>query len=243
MKVAVITPHWNTAVLALHRNIESVANQKTNHDVHHFLIADGYNCDQQDAVIKSFPNTTHIRLPVDCDDVGATPSVIGAYVARALGYEAFMFLGDDNIFLDDHVESCVNKHLNTQAEVVVARRFFMTPDGEQLHIPEEPGHVDANCLALFGRSIRYAHMMTMMPKPLLEINDRIFRQVLMSRFKFAFTDKATVGYTTKWASHYRYLGREVPSWAKENAGRNAQIWFGKCSEDVKKDWMDYLIKT
>lgn len=242
MKIAVITPHWNTPVEYLQRNMGSVAMQETNHDVHHFLIADGHDCDEQDALIKSFQKATHIRLPIDCNDAGSTPCVIGSYVARSLGYEAYFFLGDDNIFLRDHVESCVTAHLQTKCDVVASQRFFMTPDGEELPIPEEIGHIDANCLALFGNAIRYHHMSAMMPKSLSQINDRIFIKVLSSRFKIALTNKKTVGYATKWAAHYRLLGREVPPWSKESVGGEAQKWLDETPENIKNDWFNYLYK-
>lgn len=240
MKVAVITPHWKTPVQYLRRNLESVAWQETGHEIHHFLVADGYDCDEQEAVIKSFPKTTSIRLPVDCNDVGATPSVIGAYIARSLGYEGYFFLGDDNIFVAEHIESCVSKHLETKADVVASKRFFMTPDAEPLPIPEEPGHIDANCYALFGRAIRYIHMCAMMPKPLLQVNDRILQKVFSSRFEIAFTNKRTVGYATRWSEHYRFLGREIPSFAKPSTGEDSRIWHETTPEDVKADWFEYL---
>lgn len=240
MKIAVITPHWKTPVEYLRRNLKSVADQYALHEMHHFLVADGYECDEQEAIIKSFPNTTSIRLPVDCDDAGATPGVIGAYIARSLGYEGFFFLGDDNIFTIDHIDSCVKARAQTKCDIIASKRFFMTPEGERLQIPEEANHVDANCWALFGNAVRYIHMFAMMPKPLLQINDRIFQDVIASRFKIAFTNKETVGYATKWAAHYRFLEREVPVWAKENTGQDAQKWYETTPENIKTDWFNYL---
>ena len=240
MKIAVVTPHWKTPIEYLKRNIESVLGQKTEHEVHHFLVADGYDCKEQDQLIKSYHNTTHIQLPVDCDDAGATPSVIGAYIARSLGYEAYFFLGDDNIFLDNHVESCVRIHLQTKASLVASDRFFMTLEGEILPIPEEKDHIDANCWAFFGDTVRYFHMFAMMPKPLIQIDDRIFQKVFLSRFPMERTHKKTVGYATKWAAHYRFLGREVPSWAKESTGESAQKWMENTPDNIKEGWFNYL---
>src|ERR1019366_6125642 len=104
----------------------------------------------------------------------------------------------------------------------------------------EEGHIDCNCFAFFGNAERYLHMTAMMPRPLLQINDRVLRKVFSSRFKLAFTNRQTVGYATKWANHYRYLGREVPSWAKENTGVGAQEWLDTTPDAVKAEWFDYL---
>lgn len=240
MKIAVITPHWHTHTDYLRRNLESVATQETEHYVHHFLIADGYECPEQDALIKTFPRATHLQLPCDCDDVGATPAVMATYMALALGYEGFVFLGDDNVLTPDHVESCVAAHIQSNAPVVYSKRFFMTQEGVPLGMPDEKDHVDANCIVLFGEALRYVHLMARVPRPLLQVNDRVFWRAMTSRFPTVGTGKRTVGYATRWASHYRFLGLPVPPGAKENTGQDAERWFTTTPEDEKQGWLEYI---
>jgi hypothetical protein len=83
LKVAVITPYYRSDVPKLKRCCESVAKQTYACD--HILVADG---EVQD-VFEKF-NITHMQLPHNVGNSGATPRGLGAQYAFAQGYDAVL---------------------------------------------------------------------------------------------------------------------------------------------------------
>jgi hypothetical protein len=241
VKIAIITPYYKPPVDHLLRCIKSVQNQQTTHEIQHYVVADGYPIDQVDQYISSQQTKLiHFKLPFNHNDHGCTPCVIGSYSAIARGCEAICFLGEDNVMAPNHIQLCADVYERTKLPVIVTQRWFMTPDGETMDIPEEPNHVDGNCLFLTGESLRYIHMLAMMPRELSEINDRVFWDILKTRFKYEIIQEKTIGYATKWATHYRYAGLPVPLDAKENAGSVANEWIVSAPQEIKASWHKYL---
>ena len=146
MKVAVITPYFNTSLEWLQKCHLSVKAQT--HPCTHFIVSDGqpYNAvDSWDA--------QHIKLPVNISDYGDTPRGVGSVAAIGQGFDAIAYLDADNWYDPEHINILMSLHKKTGAAVVTSARNLHRLDGTLLgKCFEVDGKlfVDTNCLNLLS---------------------------------------------------------------------------------------------
>lgn len=226
MKVAVITPYFKEPESWLRQCVKSVGNQS--YPCTHFLVSDGYPQGWIDSA-----GLRHVQLGQSHGDYGNTPRGIGALLAVSEGFDAICFLDADNTFEPDHVESCLRVAVQGNLDYVVAGRKLVREDGSEMKIAVtddlDGTHVDTNCyFLLFGAFHTLSRWVTA-PKPMASLFDRFyFRALCEEELKFARTNRHTVNYLCTWASFYRRLGEEVPSFAKENISTEpVQRWLSR----------------
>lgn len=238
MRTAIITPYFKEPLEVLERCHASVQAQTSPAD--HFMVADGFPHSEIDA----WENVQHIKLPSCHDDFGDTPTVIGALSAIGQVYDAIGFLGADNWLYPNHIETMLEAQAKAAVPIVVARRDYYRPDGtriEKLDGFEEPNHVDGNCLFLTGDALRWVHLLCMRPKPLAEIDDRIFWKALQAReLRYIKVLIPTVAYEMKWKSVYELIGETPCEGAKPNVGDKATVWARSITQVEKDSWSRYL---
>jgi hypothetical protein len=236
VRVAVITPYYRESSAYLRRAHESVLAQT--HPATHFMVADGH----PNPLVNDWA-VEHIVLPRAHHDFGDTPRVIGSICALGQGYEAIAFLDADNWFRPDHIEAMVTAHRETGHNVCVASRSMHRLDGSLMYVePSDEDHVDTSCFFLVGEAVRMIPLMAIKPKPLSEINDRIFWKCLRERgFGFVRVPAATVAYTSKWKITYQAVGETPPEGAdQEVAGADARRWLAEASPEEKRSWSIWL---
>lgn len=221
MRVAVVTPYYQESATQLDRCHSSIVNQ-THNDCRHFMVADG---SPNDYCRRG--SVEHIVLAHSHSDAGATPRAIGAMSAFSQGYDAVAFLDADNWYQSIHIEYMLRTLNQAQADAVVATRSIYDRSGELLYIDRVESNgvnmVDTNCMFLTRRAIPYLTAWITDPAHAL-ISDRIFWHVCLTNgLKVIRCDNPTVGYVTKWAWHYEYVGRAVPGdtvWLERDSNGN-----------------------
>lgn len=215
MKVAVITPYHSEPQAWLERCIQSVKNQT--HISTHFLVSDGRPQDWIDDV----EGVRHIRLGLAHRDYGNTPRAIGGMLAVSENFDAVCFLDADNWYASEHVQSCVETALRTNADYVVAQRRLVRDDGSIIPIEyqedKDGAHVDTNCFFLQFGAFHTLPRWALAPKPMASLFDRFYLKSLQREgLAVARTERHSVMYLCTWAEIYRSLGEQPPSFAKEN---------------------------
>jgi glycosyltransferase involved in cell wall biosynthesis len=206
-RFAVVTPYYREPRETLERCMASVRAQTIACD--HFLVADGF---PQEWVGEH--GARHIRLDQAHRDYGNVARGTGALLAAADGYEGIGFLDADNYLDPDHVEACVAAGQGG-ADIVVAKRRFVRPDRRDLHLAEEPGHVDTSCWWFQPGSYHLLSFWVTIPREMTPIGDRVFSGLIdASRLTRADTAKITVNYTCLWEGVYRRFGETPPEGAK-----------------------------
>jgi len=206
-RFAVVTPYYQEPRAILERCIASVRAQTVRCD--HFLIADGFPQDWIDD-----GQARHISLDQPHKDYGNVARGIGALLAVSEAYEGIGFLDADNWLDADHVEACVGAG-SGGADLVIAKRRFVRPDGSDFHLAEEPGHVDTSCWWFQPGSYHLLSFWVTMPREVTPIGDRVFSGLIeASRLKTSETGKITVNYTCMWEGVYRRFGETPPPGAK-----------------------------
>jgi len=223
MKVAVITPYYNTPDEWLHKCYESVKAQT--HPCTHILVADG--CSQN---LPESWDVQHIRLPVNHADYGDTPRGVGSVLAISQGFDAIAYLDSDNWFYPEHISTLVDLHQKTGAAVITSARNLHRLDGSFLNkCPEVDGikFVDTNCYFLTRPAFKLVQLWWLIDdiynlndvlkigKNLHSIADKvIWSEVLFSKLSHAHSEKASVAYRTGFLSHYEMFGELSPAGSK-----------------------------
>jgi glycosyltransferase involved in cell wall biosynthesis len=206
-RFAVVTPYYREPRETLERCMASVRAQTSACD--HFLVADGFP-----QVWVGEHGARHIRLDQAHRDYGNVARGTGALLAAADGYEGIGFLDVDNYLDPDHVAACVAAGQGG-ADIVVAKRRFVRPDRSDLHLAEEPGHVDTSCWWFQPGSYHLLSFWVTIPREMTPIGDRVFSGLIdASRLTRADTAKITVNYTCLWEGVYRRFGETPPEGAK-----------------------------
>ncbi len=211
MKVAVITPYFNTPLEWLQECHSSVKAQT--HPCTHIIIADGQPLDEVDTW-----EVQHIKLPVNTADYGDTPRGVGSVVAISQGFDAIAYLDADNWYAPEHISTLVQLQKKTGAAVVTSARNLHRLDGTLLgKCFEVDGtcFVDTSCLFFTRSAFDIIPVWWSMPPRFHAIDDRVMWANIMRRnFSRAHSEKATVAYRTSFANHYRNFGEEPPKEAK-----------------------------
>jgi hypothetical protein len=138
----VVTPYANEPMEMILRCIRSVAAQTV--PVDHLLVADG-----NPRYMLNFEKVKHAALEKRANDWGNTPRSYGMiHVSKA----PFIALLDvDNIYLPEHIESCLDTaHTNPGCDFVASKRQFVRYD-KGTYVPssavDEPQwkHIDTSC--------------------------------------------------------------------------------------------------
>jgi Flp pilus assembly protein TadD len=206
-RYAIVTPYHKESRQLLERCIRSVQGQTVQAD--HFMVADGHPQDWIDGI----PGVHHIRLAQSHADYGNTPRCIGAMRAAADGFDGIGLLDADNWLDADHVATCLKAASTVRGtcDFVIANRRFCRPDGSDMNIPEEAGHIDTNAFFYLPGSYETLSFWGSMPRELSPICDRVIAEVVLSRsLQFVITDKITVNYHCLWSNMYLDIGEQPP---------------------------------
>lgn len=222
-RIAVITPYFKEETAVLRQCHESVMAQGG--DVTHVMIADGFPNPEVDRWA-----VRHIRLPEAHGDNGNTPRGIGSVLADVEGYDFIAYLDADNWFHPGHLQSLLDLHQQSGAEVCCAWRSFHRMDGAAMEGVREPdeeegAHVDTSCYLLSRGAFGVIDMWTRMPRILSPVCDRIFLSALREqRLALAFTKRATVAFRSQYGAHYAAAGLPPPEGAKWEIGARERAW-------------------
>jgi hypothetical protein len=210
-RFAIVTPYYKEHPEVLKRCIESVKHQSIGTD--HFVVSDGYPQDWLDSV-----GVRHLRLGIAHNDLGNTPRGVGALLAISEAYEGIGFLDADNWLEHDHVEQCyaaANCASEAPADLVIARRRILLPDGTLTNLPEEANHIDTSCYWLLQGAFRVVHYWLTMVPQVSAFGDRVFYRVVKANsLTMRYTESITVNYVGKYESFYLAVGKTPPPDAK-----------------------------
>lgn len=229
MRVAVITPYYAEPKAWLDRCIQSVQSQS--HAATHFLVSDGLPQEWIDDVV----GVRHVRLGVSHRDYGNTPRAIGGLLAASESFDAVCFLDADNWYALDHIQSCVETALLTNADYVVSKRRLVRDDGSIIPVEYEEdkdgSHIDTNCYFLQFGAFHTLSRWALAPKPMASLFDRFYLKSLQQEgLTVAKTSKSTVMYLCTWAAIYRAINEEPPAFAKENiSSGHFESWLRRLS--------------
>lgn len=206
-RYAIVTPYYKEPRALLARCVESVRRQTAACD--HIVVADGFPqawLDEQ--------GVRHLRLDAPHGDYGNVARGLGGMLAAGDGYEGIGFLDADNWIDADHAASC-GEAGGRAADIVVARRRLMRPDGSTMEIPEEENHIDTNCYWFQPGAYPLIAYWDSMPRELASLADRVFYKLVHERgLRFAAVSHQTVNYTCLYAVCYEMLGEVPPPEAK-----------------------------
>ncbi|PUE24593.1 glycosyltransferase family A protein [Limnohabitans sp. Jir72] len=200
-KIAVITPYYKEPTDMLRQTHESVLCQQ-GAEIDHFMIADGY----ANLEVSKW-KTKHIVLPQSHGDNGNTPRGIGSLLADVEGYDFIAYLDADNWFHANHLESLLELHNETNADICTSFRTFHSLNGEQLNVYEENEdnllHVDTSCLLIHRKAFCLSTIWMQMPRQVSPICDRIFVSAIhFNKFTMKSTLKRTVAFRSQYEHHY-----------------------------------------
>jgi glycosyltransferase involved in cell wall biosynthesis len=208
VRVAVVTPCYQTPAPWLAQCLESVARQSA--PCTHFLVLDG-----DAAAPIDLPAEVQVaRLPGPHRDTGNAARAVGSVLAISQGFDAVAYLDADNWYEPDHVRLLCAAHADTGAAVCSAGRTLFDLDGNLLGpCPEVDGErfVDTNCLFLTRAAFGIVAAWYLVPRPQAEVGDRVvWRAVLDTRLTRAHHGQPTVNYRTRHQAHYRHFAKEPP---------------------------------
>lgn len=201
-KIAVITPYYKEPVSLLQQCHSSVINQRVNASVTHFLIADGYPSDEA----KTW-HVEHIILTKSHDDNGNTPRGLGSLRAKECDYDFIAYLDADNWFHENHLQSMLDKWIETKCDVICSYRTYHQINGKEILI-EEPDensfyHVDTSCFFIHKNGFDIMDVWLKMPKRLSPVCDRIFfAAIKWKNHTIAFTKLRTVAFRSQYIFQY-----------------------------------------
>lgn len=230
MKIAVITPYFRENPEVLLKNIKSIQSQTVRCD--HIMIAEGY----AQSWISNEKNVRHIILDKPHSDFGNTPRAIGGMLAISEGYDAIAMLDADNWYDTTHIETCIETAKSSNLGIdnldyVIGKRRFVSPDGEDLSIDEEPNHIDTNCFFYLKGSFFLIPQWGLYPNKMSHMGDRLFYNVLKKHnLTYAVNDFITVNYTTIYKIHYQITNKPMPADAKDGVDLDAiSFWINSLS--------------
>lgn len=218
MRIAVITPYFKEPIEKLRRCHDSVL-QQTHADIEHIMVADGF----PKAEIDAWPRCLHIHLPVNHNDSGDTPRIVGSASACARRFDGVVFLDADNWFDPGHIGKLVEAHQRSGAPVVTCARRLVRPDtGEVLGTcTESDGQRfnDTNCYLITEQAYpllaAWGFRNQAVAASLRTVGDRLFwSAVVNSGVGRVHVGEPTVNYETTYAVHYPARKLEVPEFAK-----------------------------
>lgn len=204
-KVAVVTPYYNEPLEWIHSMQLSVLNQT--HASTHIIVCDGN-------ALPSPLNAEVIVLPKRIGDYGDTPRAVGTAYAIGRGFDAIAYLDADNGYDHNHIESLVDAHKISSAEIVTSGRRFVSLDGIQMAECLSSNGIefsDVNCLFFTKNAYHLLSKWVLMESDFHPIDDRvIWHAVLNSGLKKAHTNKITVAYRATHPGIYRDLSAPIP---------------------------------
>jgi glycosyltransferase involved in cell wall biosynthesis len=211
MKIAVVTPSYQTTEFYLGRCLSSVANQTV--AATQYLVCDG---DEPSVIPPS--EVRLIRLPFPHGDNGNAARAIGSIAAIADDFDAIAYLDSDNWFDARHIESLLRLQRQSGAAVCTSGRNLYDLEGDLLGpCSEVDGEtfVDTSCMMFFRPAFGVVTEWYRMAKPLAPICDRIvWEAVKKTKLSRIHSSKRTLNFTSRYAAHYRHFGRTPPANAK-----------------------------
>jgi len=208
---AIVTPYHKEKREVLERCVKSVWDQTVAAD--HFMVSDGFPQEWLDHA-----NVRHIRLGKAHNDAGNTPRALGALLAVSEGYDAIGLLDADNWLDSGHVEECyraADSTPETPADLVIARRRILLPDGRLTKLSEQANHVDTSCFWFLPGSFHLLHYWGIMPRRMAPFCDRIFYRMIKEKsLTISRAKEITVNFTCRYEVGYRSLGIKPPPGAK-----------------------------
>ncbi|HYV35664.1 MAG TPA: glycosyltransferase [Gemmataceae bacterium] len=213
MKIAVITPFYQTPENWLEKCLASVARQTL--ACTHFLV-----CDGDEPKLSTAPEQVQVlRLPQAHQDFGNTPRAIGSVSAISQGFDAIAYLDSDNWYEPDHLQLLWEAHQRTRAAVCSSSRNLFDLEGSLLGAcPEVDGEhfVDTNCLFLTRDAFAFVAAWYLMPRTRVEVGDRyVWQAIRKAGVSRHHVPQATVNYRTRHQAHYRHFGMTPPPQAKQ----------------------------
>lgn len=214
-RIAVITPYCGEPTSMLERCHRSVLAQDA--ATEHWLVADG----RPDPAVAGW-QARHIVLPQAHADNGNTPRAVGSVLAQASDCEFIAYLDADNWFEPGHLASLLAVIRHGRVPVACAWRSFHRLDGTPMAITETEEdqlvHVDTSAYLIHRSAFALVDCWHRMPRQLSPICDRVFFRALQhQRWGFGFSRERSVGFRSRYASHYRTLGLAPPPDAKTDA--------------------------
>lgn len=211
MRIAVVTPYYKESIDTIARCHNSVRNQTIPAD--HFMVADGFPHKELDDW-----RLVHVKLPVNMNDYGDTPRLIGTSMAATLLYDAIALLDADCWFEPNHLELLVRKQQETNAQVVTCTRWLRRQDESILARCTESDGVrfnDTNCYLIMQDVFPIFRAWAFKDPSMGIIGDRLFWKAIQNnKLRLAHSDVPTVNYETTFACHYEWNNEEPPDNAK-----------------------------
>ncbi len=211
MKIAVVTPYFQTPLDWLHQCHRSVKEQT--HPCTHILVADGAPLD----TIDKF-DALHIKSIGPNQDFGNTARGIGSIAAIRRGFDAICYLDADNWYRPDHVARMVALHRESRAAVCASARTLHHVDGTVLgQCGENDGEdfVDTNCMFLSKEAFPVVSIWHTVDRRLDPIGDRVvWFQIKQLGLTTAYSSEPSVCYRTNYREHYERFNVEPPPGAK-----------------------------
>ncbi|MCC6475097.1 MAG: glycosyltransferase [Burkholderiales bacterium] len=224
-RIAVVTPYHRESAQVLGRCIDSVRAQSLQAD--HILVADGAPQDW----VETRAGVQHVVVRRNSADFGDTPRSLGFMLGVRGDYDLLQFLDADNILLPGHFDAVLQMLRTTSADVLIARRRLLRPDGTELKVRLEEdwtlAHVDTSCFVFRRRAFALGLKWGFIPRPLGFCDDRVFYAMLRAaNLAAAVLPRPSVGYTCMWPAVYHALGETPPQGCHDLSPyrEQAQTW-------------------
>jgi glycosyltransferase involved in cell wall biosynthesis len=212
MRVAVITPFYQTPRPWLEQCLDSVARQTA--PCTHFLVCDGDVLGDAELPL----GVQVLRLPRPHGDAGNAARAVGSVSAIAQGFDALAYLDADNWYDPDHLRLLLGEQVRAGAAVCSSGRALHEPGGALLGVcPEVDGEAfaDTSCLLLTRAAFGLVATWYLMPRARAAGGDRVVWQAVKdSGLPRVHLARPTVHYRTRYLAHYRHFGKEPPPGAK-----------------------------
>lgn len=220
MRVAVITALFQPRADWLKRCCNSVRDQI--HACTHILVSDGDGpCPIQDFAGQ------FIQLGHNHNDWGNTPRSIGGLSAAAQGFDAMLWLDQDNWLYPHHVSSLVALHRQTQHPVCTSSRDLYHLNGQRLGPCQHTDgvrFVDANCFLLTRPAYGLIAVWSLMPSAWHVCSDVFFFAMIKKQgIQTAHFPHPTMGYTATRDHLYHSFGVAPPPGVKNTEAINQKI--------------------
>jgi len=202
VNVAIVTPYYRPDIEWLRHGHQSVQGQQ--HGCRHFFVADGEPID----LVDEF-DAEHIRFSGPNRDHGNTARAIGAIAAARQGFDAVCFLDSNHWFDPNHVQSLVELHLETGADVCVASRSLHHLSGDLLGACFETDGktpTDVNAFFLTKTAFPTLSIWHAMAPGLHAIGHLVvWHQIKRLGLETAHSGQETVRYRTRLGRHYDHF--------------------------------------
>lgn len=232
--IAVVTAYYKEPKEVIDRVVASVKDlEDCGYSIRHYLIADGHPIAIDDN------NISHVVLPNSHHDYGDTPRLVGASLAIREGCYGLMFLDADNFVDSNHIKLCLDKHHESNTDLIIAKRYLVRPDRSRIdfNVTEDKNlsHVDTNCFVFFREALFEAIKWIRIPRQFSSYGDRYFWDLLRRnpQMKYSVVNTPSVAYTCISTSIYRWINEIPPPGAKPDLDPTpVDDWFnGLSTED------------